>query len=433
MFRRPRQNNSLNNSLDNRSLDDWLEYIESLHPEEIELGLDRIRVVFGRMQLSFPAHPVITVAGTNGKGSTVAMLEAIYLAAGYRVGSYTSPHLLRYNERVRINGVDVDDLRLRDGFTAVEAARGNIQLTYFEFGTLAAFQVFARQALDLVILETGLGGRLDAVNIIDSDVAVITSIDLDHRDWLGDTREQIAIEKAGIFRAGRPAVCGDDNPPGTIRESANRVGATLHQLGDRFSFNCRQTGWDWQGAQARCPDLPLPALDGDHQIRNAATALEVVDLMQAKLPVTRAAIDAGLRQPRLPGRLQHYDGAPPVLLDVAHNPQAAAALAAYLSSNPAGGKLRAVVGMLRDKDITSSLQPMVALVDRWYLADLEGPRAAGAATLLKCLHQVDANSSAECFPTVVQAFAAARRAAGPDDRIVVFGSFLTVSAIMAQL
>lgn len=385
------------------------------------------------MQSSFPDQPVITIAGTNGKGSTLAMLEAIYLAAGYRVGSYSSPHILRYNERVRVNGRDVDDQQLCDGFAAVEAARGDIQLTYFEFGTLCAFHVLARQRLDLVILETGLGGRLDAVNIIDSDVAVITSIGIDHRDWLGDTREKIAAEKAGIFRAGRPAVCGDDDPPETIRQTADRIGARLFQLGDRFSFHQQQAGWDWQGAQVRYTELPRPALDGDHQLRNAATALAVIDLMQAKLPVTRAAIDSGLQKPRLPARLQQCGSAPLVLCDVAHNPQAVSALAAYLSSTPITGKCLAVIGMLKDKDIAASLQPMVRLVDHWYLADLGGARAASAAMLLNGLQQVDANPSAECYPDVLSAFDSAMRTAGPDDRIVVFGSFLTVSAIMAQL
>jgi len=419
--------------LQQHSLKEWLDYIESLHPEEIELGLDRIRVVFDRLDISFAGIPVITVAGTNGKGSVVALLEATYLAAGYRVGSYTSPHLLQYNERVRIAGSDAADDVLCDGFAAVEAVRGNTRLTYFEFATLAALWVFAHQQLDVIVLETGLGGRLDAVNIIDADVAVITSIDIDHREWLGDTREQIGFEKAGIFRANRPAVCGDPAPPASIAEHARTTGCRLYQYGIDFSCEKQNRTWVWHGWEQALSPLPLPALAGSHQLDNAAVAVAAVELLKERLPITPTAIAQGLQTPHLAGRLQQVGDKPVQLVDVAHNPQSVRSLADYLQTRAVAGKRRAVLGMLKDKDITGSLQAMLPLVDYWYLADLPGNRGATAETLASILKDIGNQAPVQLFADAGQAWRAALHEAGDDDLVVAFGSFVTISVIMAQL
>lgn len=404
-----------------------------MHPEEIELGLDRIRVVFDRLGVTLAGIPVITVAGTNGKGSVVALLEAIYLAAGYRVGSYTSPHLLKYNERVRIDGSDATDDLLCEGFAAVEAVRGDTQLTYFEFATLAALWVFARQQLDVLVLETGLGGRLDAVNIIDADVAVITSIDIDHREWLGDTREQIGFEKAGIFRANRPAVCGDPAPPASIADHARKTGCHLYQYGNDFSCEMESNTWQWRGWNKVMSSLPLPALAGMHQLNNAATTLAVVDLLEQRLPVTEAAVVQGLQTPHLSGRLQQLADKPAQLLDVAHNPQSIGSLGDYLQTRAVTGKRRAVLGMLKDKDIAGSLQTMLPLIDCWYLADLPGNRGATAETLAGILKDIGNQAPVQCFADAGQAWCAALHEADDNDLVVAFGSFVTISAIMAQL
>jgi dihydrofolate synthase/folylpolyglutamate synthase len=414
-------------------LKDWLAYIESLHPEEIELGLDRVRAVFQKLDVSFDDVPVITVAGTNGKGSTVVLLESVYLAAGYRVCSYTSPHLLRYNERVRANGAEVSDEQLCAGFAAVESARGETSLTYFEFGTLAALWIFANADADMLILETGLGGRLDAVNVMDCDIAVITSIDIDHREWLGDDREQIAIEKAGIFRAGCVAVCGDADPPASIGQQARALGVRLLQIGDDFTLSADEGEWCWQGPSSQMQSLPFPGLAGPHQLTNAAAALAVVHLLQHRLPVTRQAIDSGLVSSHLPGRLQSIEGSPSLLLDVAHNPQATTTLAGYLRDHPIAGQRRAVVGMLADKDISGNLQSLLPFIDAWYLAGLPGPRAASAHALAAVLDTIGNRKPSQRFASPVQAFRAALQDASAEDQLVVFGSFLTVSAIMAEL
>lgn len=420
-------------TLNKDSLQDWLDYIESLHPEEIELGLDRIERVRQNLDLAFPGTCFITIAGTNGKGSTLAYLESIYLAAGYHVGSYTSPHLIRYNERVRLDGIEVGDDVLCRAFADVEIAREDVQLTYFEFGTLATLVIFSRHAPDIVLLETGLGGRLDAVNVIDADLAIVTSVALDHTEWLGDSREKIGREKAGIFRAGQPAICSDPLPPKSIATTASEVGATLYCLGREFFFEQQDVEWQWRGREWSLQHLPMPGLAGEHQLHNASAALAAIELLSAKYPVNRHSLEQGLKAPQMHGRIEVIDSNPQLVLDVSHNPQAMAALARFLETNAIKGKTGAILGMMRDKDIGQSLAPLKSFVDHWYLIDLPGPRGASAAMLSEELKRLDVAAPVEQFTDATAALHAARRNASVDDRILVFGSFVTVSAIMVQL
>ena len=349
------------------------------------------------------------------------------------MGSYTSPHLIHFNERVRIDRVDIDDESLCLAFEKVEAARGDVPLTYFEFGTLAALVIFFSRAPDVALLETGLGGRLDAVNVIDTDLAIITSIALDHTEWLGETREKIGREKAGIFRAGRPAICTDPSPPGSISEVADDVGAVLHTLGRDFHFKTHGTDWRWQGQDWSFDHLPLPGLAGEHQLMNASAALAAVEQLNPVLPVDLSAITHGLQSPRLQGRIEVIERRPQVLLDVSHNPQAVAALAHYLETHTISGKTRAILGMMRDKDIGRSLASLKTLVDHWYVIDLPGPRGASAARLSEELENLQVQFPVDRFADAISALHVAKQQASADDRILVFGSFVTVSAIMAQL
>jgi dihydrofolate synthase/folylpolyglutamate synthase len=419
------------------SLADWLAYLETLHPRSIEMGLARVREVFGRLDLRLDA-PVVVVGGTNGKGSTCAFLEAMLSAAGYRVGLYTSPHLTRYNERVRIAGGFAGDDALIDAFATVERARTAVQpatpLTYFEFGTLAALVLFGASRLDVLVLEVGLGGRLDAVNLIDADVAVVTSIDLDHQDYLGDTREAIGAEKAGIFRHGKPAICGDADPPGSLVSRAAEVGAPLYRLGDQFGYAAEGRQWRYRGPGGERFGLPVPALRGTYQFANAACALTALDLLRARLPVDAGAVRAGLVGVTLPGRFQVLPGRPTMVLDVAHNPHAARALAATLGEMGYHARTLAVFGMLRDKDIDGVIDAVMPRVDRWRVASLPGPRGTAAHALAAHLRArgVAREAIAE-FPDVQSALAAARGEAGDTDRIVAFGSFLTVAAALAAV
>lgn len=420
-------------ALNKQSLQQWLDYIESLHPEEIELGLDRVEQVLQNLGLSFTRTHFITIAGTNGKGSTLAYLESIYLAAGYHVGSYTSPHLVRYNERVRLDGVDTGDDVLCQAFAEVESARDDVQLTYFEFGTLVALVIFCWRAPDIVLLETGLGGRLDAVNVIDAEVAIVTSVSLDHTEWLGDSREKIGREKAGIFRDGRPAICSDPSPPKSIYAVADEVGASLYCLGNEFSYEQHDDNWQWQGSKWKLGHLPIPGLAGEHQLLNASAALAAIELLNPVLPVGSEAVKQGLRNPRLLGRIEVIGSRPQLLLDVSHNPQAVGVLAHYLETHAIKGKTRAILGMMRDKDIGQSLAALKTLVDHWYLIDLPGPRGASSARLDEELQRLDIHVPVVQFTNASAALHMAQQQASPDDRIVVFGSFVTVGAIMAQL
>ena len=413
------------------TLEGWLAYLETLHPKAIALGLERVALVHSRMDASL-ACPVITVTGTNGKGSTCAMLEAMYRCAGHRTGLYTSPHLLRYNERVRIDGEAERDDALIAAFNAVEDARGDVPLTYFEFGTLAAFAIFARAKLDVAVLEVGLGGRLDAVNIVDADVAVVTSVDIDHVDYLGHTREDIGREKAGIFRAARPIVCADPAPPASLVAHARELGAPILQIGRDYGYSAQDRQWQYWGPGGKRHGLPFPALRGAYQLANASTALAAIDLLRERLHVGAGAVRDGLVAVELQGRFQVLPGVPTIVLDVAHNPHAARALATTLAAMGRFPQTIAVLGILADKDLGGVIGAMRERVDRWFVATLPGPRGASAARVVATL--VDAGVAAEttrAFDDVGAAFAAARAAASDADRIIVFGSFLTVAAVLA--
>ena len=416
-------------------VDDWLVYLESLHPRAIAMGLERVRAVMGRLDIRIDV-PVFTIAGTNGKGSTSAMLEAVLRAAGYRTGLYQSPHLLRYHERVRIDGREVGDDDLLRAFDAVEDARVSggavVPLTYFEFGTLAALWLYARAGLDALVLEVGLGGRLDAVNAIDADVAIVTSIDLDHTEWLGTTRESIGREKAGVFRAGRAAICGDPDPPSSVAEVAARTGARLLVAGRDFAGTPEGRQWRYRGPGGDRYGLPLPALPGAFQVGNAACVIAALDAIRDRLPVSSGALRAGLVAVELAGRFQVLPGRPTRVLDVAHNPQAARTLAATLGEMGYHARTIAVLGMLGDTDIGGVIDALRGRVDRWHVATLPPPRGADASALAGALERAGvAVSDIVRHDDVPAAWHAAGGAAGETDRIVAFGSFLTVAAVLA--
>ncbi|MDQ7989651.1 MAG: bifunctional tetrahydrofolate synthase/dihydrofolate synthase [Candidatus Dactylopiibacterium sp.] len=411
------------------SLEDWLAYIEAQHSRPIALGLERVSQVLAALA---PAHRarVITVGGTNGKGSTCAMLESILHAAGYRVGLYTSPHLLRYNERVRIDLREAGDAELCAAFAAVDAARGEIPLTYFEYGTLAAWHLFGQQPLDVVILEVGLGGRLDAVNAIEPDCSIVTGVAMDHMDYLGDTREAIGFEKAGIYRAGKPALCGDPDPPESLVAHARAIGADLRLQGRDYGFSGDRTQWNFAGRAQRRSSLAYPALRGANQLLNAATVLAALETLEDALPVPMQSVREGLLRVELPARFQVLPGRPSVVLDVAHNPQAAGVLAENLASMGFFPDTWAVCGMLGDKDIAGALALLAPRVDHWLLCALPGPRAADPARLEAAVRAAGSVAPVMHFPDPEAAFAHARKQAGEDDRIVAFGSFLTVAGVM---
>jgi dihydrofolate synthase / folylpolyglutamate synthase len=404
-----------------KTLAQWLQYIEQQHPKSIALGLERVAAVFSRLKIELRS-PVITVGGTNGKGSTCAMLESMLRAAGYRTGLYTSPHLLRYNERVRIAGAEVSDPALAESFQVVEEARGDVALTYFEFGTLAALWLFAREGIEAAILEVGLGGRLDAVNILDADCAVLTSVGIDHVDYLGPDRESIGREKAGIFRAHRPAVIAEPDPPQTVLDTpAKRL-----LIGRDFGFTAEKNQWSYWGPRGRRAGLAYPALRGKVQLSNASAAICALEALA--LPLAMQEVRRGLAEVTSPARFQVLPGRPQVILDVAHNLQAAQVLAANLADSGFAPETIAVCGMLRDKDIAGVLRALAPRITRWHLATLPGPRGASAAELSGRIE-----GEAHCFESPARAFAAAKALAGEGDKIVVFGSFLTVAEVMAWL
>jgi len=431
------------------TLADWLTYLESLHPKTIALGLERVAQVKQRLNLD-PDFPIITVGGTNGKGSVCAMLESFLHAAGYRVGCYTSPHLLRYNERVRIAKRQASDAELCAAFEKVEEARRGgvgrasarqgdvgmnpdlpIPLTYFEFGTLAAMQLFIEHKVEIAILEVGLGGRLDAVNAFDSDCAVVASVDIDHTDYLGGTREQIAFEKAGIFRAGRVAICADSDVPQAIRDHAQQIGAQLWCIGREFGFTAHQGQWDYRSRGGARNALPYPALRGAFQLHNASAALAALDALKNKLPVSMAAVRRGLVEVQLAGRFQVIPGRPQLILDVAHNPHAARSLAQNLAALPPCPHTFAVFAMLRDKDMTGVAVALDALIDTWLVAGIDAPRGATAAELAQVLQSAGVRGAILTFENVAAALLHACNAAGENDRIAAFGSFYTVAQAMA--
>ena len=417
------------------TLADWLAYCEQLHPKAIDMGLERVKAVADRMALKLDC-PVITVAGTNGKGSTCAMLESILRQAGYRTGVFTSPHLVRFEERLRLLGETVDATELIAAFARVARARAlnddEISLTYFEFSTLAILDVMARSKLDVAILEVGLGGRLDAVNIIDADCAVITSIDLDHMELLGSTREAIGFEKAGIMRAGRPVVVSDPMPPQSVLDRAQALGADLWRFGVDFNVSGDKQQWAWAGRGRRYGGLAYPALRGANQLVNAAGVLAALTALRDKLPVTAQAVRNGLAFVELPGRFQIIPGQPNLVLDVAHNPHSVAALAANLDAMGFFPTTHAVFGAMADKDLASMLASVNPLIDKWYFTDLPTPRAASAAGLQVQWQAQNTRQdvTSALFKTPMLALQAAIDAADPADRIIVFGSFYTVGGVL---
>jgi len=418
------------------TLDDWLAHCERLHPKTIELTLDRVAAVKARLGLGFdPATPVVIVGGTNGKGSTCAMLEAIALAAGYRVGLFSKPHLVRFEERCRIAGESVAAAALLPHFEAVEAARGDITLTYFEFTFLTIARLLAASSLDLVILEVGLGGRFDAVNVFDADCAVLTSIDVDHAEFLGRDRETIGREKAGILRRGKPAVVADPLPPKSVIDEARAVGADLYRAGVDFRIQGDRQQWSWEGRATRFSGLAYPALRGANQLLNAAGVLAALEALRQRLPVSAQAIRNGFARVELPGRFQVVAGEPTLVLDVAHNPHSIAALAQNLDQMGFFPRTHAVFGAMRDKDVAAILAKMAPLVDAWHFTDLPTARAARAdelATSLRTVPGLRPDVAVSTHATPGEALAAARASADPVDRIVVFGSFYTVGGVLAQ-
>lgn len=407
----------------------WLAHIEAQHNRPIDLGLERVAGVFKALGESTRAR-VITVGGTNGKGSTCAMLEAILRAAGYRVGLYTSPHLLRYNERVRIDLEEAGDADLCAAFAEVDKVRGDTPLTYFEYGTLAAWHLFVQKDLDVVILEVGLGGRLDAVNVIEPDCSIITGVAMDHMDYLGDTREAIGYEKAGIFRPGKPAICGDPEPPASLLAHASAIGADLRLQGRDYGFSGDKNQWNFIGRSGRRNSMAYPALRGANQLLNASTVLAALETLEEVLPVPMQAVRQGLMSVDLPARFQILPGRPAVVLDVAHNPQAAAVLSDNLLNMGFFPETWAVCGMLGDKDIAGSLAHLVPRVDHWLLCQLPGPRAAKPEVLEKVLRDAGSVAPIEFYESPELAFSSAQSRAGEGDRIIAFGSFLTVAGAM---
>jgi dihydrofolate synthase/folylpolyglutamate synthase len=418
------------------TLDDWLAHCERLHPKTIELTLDRVATVKARLGLAFdPATAVVIVGGTNGKGSTCAMLEAIGLAAGYRVGLFSKPHLVRFEERCRIGGENVAAEALLPQFEAVEAARGDVTLTYFEFTFLAIARLLAAASLDLAILEVGLGGRFDAVNVFDADCAVLTSIDLDHADYLGHDRETIGRAKAGILRRGRPAIVSDPLPPRSVIDEARAVGADLYRSGVDFRFRGDRQQWSWEGRSTRFGGLAYPALRGANQLLNAAGVLAAFEALRERLPLSAQAVRTGFARVELPGRFQVVPGQPSVVLDVAHNPHSVAALVLNLDQMGFFPRTQAVFGAMRDKALAEILEKVAPLVDAWHFTDLPTPRAARAeelAAILAALPARRADATVHVHASPGAALDAAWAAADPVDRIVVFGSFYTVGGVLAQ-
>lgn len=413
------------------TLDEWLVHIERVHPSAIAMGLERVAAVRDAMRLH-PAFPVITVGGTNGKGSACAMLEAILDHAGFRTGCYTSPHITRYNERVRIARRDAADDALVEALQAVERARGEVPLTYFEFSTLAAMWLFERERLEVAVLEVGLGGRLDAVNVFDPDCALVMSVALDHMDYLGGTREAIGGEKAGIFRADRPAICAEREPPASVIGHAQAIGARLMVAGRDFGASVEPRQWRYWGPRGERHGLPHPALRGDYQIDNAAACLAALDVLHAQLPVTANDVRTGLLTAENPARFQVLPGRPQVILDVAHNPAAAEALARNLAKLPREGRTLAVFAMLNDKDIAGVVAAVKPRVDVWLVSGIAHARGASAETIREELARAGVFEEVSCFESVGAAYAHACGMAGQADRIVAFGSFHTIAAVVEK-
>lgn len=419
------------------SLADWLTYLEALHPKTIEMGLDRVNQVKLKLGLTY-SFPVIIVGGTNGKGSVCAMLESILFRAGYKVGCYTSPHLLQYNERVRINKEEIDNETLCQVFEQINIARKICQtsLTFFEFGTLAAMCVFIKAQVDVAILEVGLGGRLDAVNVFDADCSVVTSIDLDHIEYLGDTREKIGFEKAAIFRKNKPAICSEIELPDSVNQQVKSIGANLFQFAKEFGFSKKNAQWDFWGPKGWRYSLPFPALRGEKQLQNASTCLAALDTLNEVLPVSMNDIRQGLLEAVIPGRFQVISTQPMIILDVAHNPSAASVLSANLAATKPTGRTYAVFAMLQDKDICGVVKALINDIDCWLVSTVYSSRAATIDYLINEIHNAGVTNEKKIvyeFSDCVAAFVFACEQASKNDRICVFGSFYAVGDVLRHL
>ncbi|MCK5728956.1 MAG: bifunctional tetrahydrofolate synthase/dihydrofolate synthase [Methylococcales bacterium] len=414
------------------TLQTWLDWQEQFHPRPIDLGLDRATQVFKRLYPSYNKPLTIIVGGTNGKGSCVAFLEAIYKAQGYKVGTYTSPHIVHYRERIKINGVPTDDQLICNSFERIDNARETTSVSYFEFGTLAALDIFSRAKVDIQLLEVGLGGRLDAVNIIDADLSIITSIAIDHVNWLGNTRDSIAVEKAGIFRANTPSVIGDGNPPARLFSTAKEKQTPLLCLNKAFEYQINSHGWHWKSSIQTYENLPAPNLMGEHQFNNASTILMAITQLQSFLPVQRQAIEYGLQDTQLRGRFQLINSSPQVLLEVGHNPQAVQKLSEYLKKQFSHRKIHAVFSIMRDKDINGVLDIMKSLIDRWFISPLDSPRALTDDAMQATFKQKKIDNVVLGFQSFKETFSAAKVAAAKEDIILVFGSFYLVSEYLAE-
>ena len=414
-------------------LADWLAWQEQLHPRPIDLGLDRIKSVYRQLKPTKKTLTTITVAGTNGKGSTIAYLNAIYVAQGYQVGAYTSPHILRYNERIQINGIPVSDELICAAFERIDDARGDVSLSYFEFSTLAALLIFSEAELDIQLLEVGLGGRLDAVNIIDADVAIVTSIGIDHTEWLGDTLDAIAYEKAGIFRQSAPAIIADPNSSRLLREHALTKQARIFAADHEYSYQKLSHTWNWSSdTKAQYLDLPLPAFAGEHQYRNASAVIMAVECLQSVLSVSQQAIHTGVGQAKLQGRFQFFPGDVPVLLDVAHNPQAIETLVDYLIQRMPDVTIHAIFAMMKDKDIRTAIHLMSDRITYWYCAPLTNPRAAPESMLMTCFAEENIIAVQGGYSSVTAVVDDVKSRAKPGELILVFGSFFLVSEYLAK-
>ncbi|MBT2971651.1 MAG: bifunctional tetrahydrofolate synthase/dihydrofolate synthase [gamma proteobacterium symbiont of Ctena orbiculata] len=415
------------------SLEQWLGWQASYHPTEIDLGLQRVATVWRRLRPEGVQSRVVTVAGTNGKGSSVAMLESIYCQAGITVGCFTSPHLVRYNERIRLNGKPVSDRQLCRAFEIIDQARERISLSYFEFATLAALICFTEEKPELIILEVGLGGRLDAVNIIDADIALITTVDLDHTDWLGDDIETIGREKAGIIRSHQPVVLGDRAMPQSVLVHAEQLDADTYLSRREFDYRSTRQGWQWQGPNGEVLELPEPGLTGGKQLQNASAVVMVCHLLQESLPLHPDAIARGLQQVRLPGRLQFVAGKPAMLLDVAHNRQSLESLGEALRQLHWQGSVYALFGMLEDKDAADAVDLIGPYLAGWHLIDLDGWRGRKAEQLAVALRRAEVKQPVSCYHGFAEAYRACREQAGPEDLMLVFGSFRIVGEAMHYL
>ena len=411
------------------NLSDWLGYIESIHPSTVDLTLERIKLVVERLNLNI-SFSIITVGGTNGKGSTCAILESIYKEAGYKVGCYTSPHFLHFNERIKIHTTPVSDELICEAFTKIESVRKDVSLTYFEYGTIAAMIIFADADLDIAILEVGLGGRLDAVNVFDSDCAIVTTVDLDHMDYLGHTREAIGFEKAGIYRAHKNAICGDFAPPQSLIKHCESIHAELKIIGKDFAYEAHHDSFDFLIDSSFVMNVPLPKLQGDFQLANAANALMAVKIIEDQLPLTETAIQQGIAKALLPGRFEEVKLNPSLILDVAHNPQAAKSLSHNLRAHAISGKTIAIFSILRDKDILGVIQALSLDIDSWYVAEIQNERAADIETISKAIQKVNPSAHIVPIKNIQEAYQFGSKEVTRNDRIIVFGSFFTVADIM---